>query len=166
MSRDALTDHLARQAPVATITRPLMANTLSANDLDANFQDCRQRQYEDTLLFSSLVGLLTVSEQKVVIHGEPEQTLVMRQITLYLDKATAENERRIDLLTNLPPNVSAPTAANLDHRRWSIERAFGEFTLSLNREIDTPCYPRAALLVYAVALVTGPKGWGSTHPSL
>ena len=66
------------------MTRALMANILWANKLDAIFQECRQRQYEDTLLFSSVVGLLTVWEQKVVIHGEPGQTIEMRRITLYL----------------------------------------------------------------------------------
>ena len=58
------------------------------------------------------------------------------------------------LLTRLPRNVSGPTAANLYHRRWSIEGAFGELTLSLNGEIETLCYPQAALLAYAVALLT------------
>ena len=87
------------------------------------------------------------------MHGEAGQTLEMRRITLGLDEATAENERRIYLLTNLPPNVSAPTAADVDHRRWSLEGACGELTLSLNGKIETLCYPRAALLDYGVALV-------------
>ena len=152
MSLDALIDRLARQAPVATMTRAWMANILSANELDAIFRDRRQRQYEARLLFSSVVGLLTVWEQKVAIHDEPGQALGMRRIAHSPDEATAENERRIDLLTNLPPNVSAPTSADLDHRRWSMERACGEFTLSLNAEIETLCDPRAALLACAVAL--------------
>ena len=67
MSLDALIDRFARQAPVATMTRALMANILSANELDAIFHDCRQRQYEDTLLFSSVVGLLSL----VVTKAQP-----------------------------------------------------------------------------------------------
>jgi hypothetical protein len=344
MSFDALIDRFSRQAPVATMTRALMANILSASELDAIFHDCRQRQYQDKLLFSSIVGLLSVVvtkaqqslhaayqahrkelgvtakalysklagvelpvtrelvrrtakrmvpvvqaldtgrtpvlagyrtfvldgshlaatehrlaetrhvrggplpgqglvvldadqrliadflpsedgheqerallaewvdllepgqlwiadrnfctkllmfecalnrccflvrehagmklefqgverrvgrcatgevwEQAAVVHGDDGESLAVRRITIYLDEPTAENERRIHLLTNLPREVSALDGADTYHRRWSIEGAFGELTLSLNGEIDTLCYPDAALLAYAVALVT------------
>jgi hypothetical protein len=39
-------------------------------------------------------------------------------------------------------------------QRWTIEGVFGELTLSLNGEINTLAYPPAALLAYALALVT------------
>jgi IS4 transposase len=94
-----------------------------------------------------------VWEQAAVVPGD-DGTLAVRRITLYLDAPTAENERRIHLLTNLPSEVSAAEGGDAYHRRWDIERAFGELTLSLNGEIDTLCYPDAALLAYAVALVT------------
>lgn len=344
MSFDALIDRFSRQAPVATMVRALMANVLSPRELDAIFHDCRQRQYEDKLLFSSVVGLLSLVvtkaqpslhaayqaqrkelgvsvkalydklagvelpvtrelvcrtaermtavvdaldprqtpvldgyrtfildgshlaaterrlaetrrvkggplpgqglvvldadrrlivdfvpsedghdqeralladwvdllepgqlwiadrnfctklvlfecalnqsyflvrehaglklefqgverpagrcatgrlwEQAAVVHGEDGETLALRRLTLYLDDPTAENERRIHMLTNLPPEVSAAEGADTYHRRWGIEGAFGELTLSLNGEIDTLGYPDAALLAYAVALVT------------
>jgi IS4 transposase len=95
-----------------------------------------------------------VWEQQVRVRGAGGETLLLRRITLYLDEPTSEGERRIHFLTNLPPEVSAMEAADTHHRRWDIERAFGELTLSLRGEIDTLAYPRAALLGYAVALVT------------
>jgi hypothetical protein len=95
-----------------------------------------------------------VWEQEVLVYGDRGETLSLRRLTLYLDEPTSEGERRIHMLTNLPPQVSAVDAADTHHRRWDIERAFGELTLSLHGEIDTLAYPRAALLGYAVALVT------------
>jgi IS4 transposase len=95
-----------------------------------------------------------VSEQEVQIAGEREQqALTARRITIDLDEATAEGERQIVLLTNLPQDVATPTVADLYRERWSVERAFGELTLSLRGEIDTLAYPEAALFGYAIALV-------------
>lgn len=95
-----------------------------------------------------------VEEQLVVVCGEGDEPLVLRRITIQVDEPTAAGEREIHLLTNLPEEVSAARCAELYHARWSIEAAFGELTLSLRGEIDTLCYPKAALLAYAIALVT------------
>ncbi|MBX3421757.1 MAG: hypothetical protein KF752_09405 [Pirellulaceae bacterium] len=54
---------------------------------------------------------------------------------------------------NLPAEVSA-SDLDLYHTRWDIEAAFGEIASSLRGEIDTLCYPAAALLGYAMGLVT------------
>ena len=71
MSFDALINRFTQQAPVATMVRAAMANILSPRELDAIFHDCRQRQYEDTLLFSSVVGLLSlvVSKAQPSVHA-------------------------------------------------------------------------------------------------
>jgi hypothetical protein len=96
----------------------------------------------------------TVCEQEVVVRGDGDEQAVLRRMMIQLDKPTAEGEREICLLTNLPATVSAATCADLYHTRWSIEAAFGELTLALRGEIDALCYPKAALLGYAIALVT------------
>lgn len=96
----------------------------------------------------------TVWEQKVVVQGGADGELELRRITIRLDQPTAAGEREIHLLTNLPEEVSAVRCANMYHTRWSIETAFGELTLSLRGEINTLGYPQAALLSYAIALVT------------
>ena len=44
--------------------------------------------------------------------------------------------------------------ADLYRRRWTIETAFQELEASLNGEIDTLGYPKAALFAFCVALVS------------
>lgn len=95
-----------------------------------------------------------VYEQTVAVPDGFGNDLLVRRLTLELDEATTEGERTIHILTNLPPKVKAPDAADEYHGRWGIERVFGELTLSLRGEIDTLAYPGAALLGYAVALLT------------
>jgi IS4 transposase len=96
----------------------------------------------------------TVWEQQVVVTGKGNEQAVLRRITIELDELTSEGERQLHLLTNLPAEISAACCADLYRTRWSIEAAFGELTLALHGEIDTLCYPKAALLGYAIALVT------------
>ncbi|MBX3421759.1 MAG: hypothetical protein KF752_09415 [Pirellulaceae bacterium] len=64
MSFDSVLSRFADQAPVATMVRAAMANILSPRELDKIFEESRQRQYEDRLLFSSVVGLLTLAVTK------------------------------------------------------------------------------------------------------
>ena len=89
--------------------------------------------------------------QHVDAHGE---LLEMRRIVLKLSEPTADGETEIVLLTNLPRSVKAARVADAYKERWTIEGVFGELTLSLNGEINTLSYPPAALLAYALALVT------------
>jgi hypothetical protein len=96
----------------------------------------------------------TVQQQEVVVRGDGHEQAVLRRITIQLDEPTTEGEREIHLLTNLPAAVLASCCADLYHTRWSIEAAFGELTLALRGEINTLCYPKAALLGYAIGLVT------------
>lgn len=84
-------------------------------------------------------------------YGDP---LKMRRIILKLDAPTADGETEIVILTNLPDSVSAMAVATAYKDRWTIEGVFGELTLSLRGEINTLAYPPAALLAYALALVT------------
>jgi hypothetical protein len=94
-----------------------------------------------------------VYEQPVNVPDKFGNPLLVRRITLELDEPTADGERTIHLLTNLPPQVKATQAAEEYRGRWGIESAFGELTLSLRGEINTLGYPGAALLGYALALV-------------
>lgn len=93
-------------------------------------------------------------EQAAVLHGDAGESLELRRITIKLDKPTEDGDRELHLLTNLPPRVKALIVAEEYRTRWTIEAAFGELTLSLNGEVDTLAHPQAALLCYAIALVT------------
>jgi hypothetical protein len=95
-----------------------------------------------------------VYEQQGVVPDGMGDELPVRRLTLELDEATTEGERTIHILTNLPSQVKATDAVDEYHGRWGIERVFGELTLSLRGEINTLGYPGAALLGYAIALLT------------
>jgi hypothetical protein len=81
------------------------------------------------------------------------KTYQLRRITIELLQATRDGDTSLHLLTNLPAKVSALTVADLYRRRWTIETLFWEVTTTLTCEIDTLCYPKAALFVFCLALV-------------
>lgn len=93
-------------------------------------------------------------EQSAMIPDGYGKELPVRRIILVLDQPTESGDPEIVLLTNLPAEVSAAEIATLYRDRWTIEAVFGELTLSLRGEINTLGYPGAALLSYAIALVT------------
>jgi hypothetical protein len=93
-----------------------------------------------------------VHEQSVSID-DGDEVVQWRRVRLMLDQRTKDGTRVIEVLTNLPPKVTASEVADAYHGRWSIEAVFGELTLALRGEIDTLGYPPAALLAYSIALV-------------
>ena len=96
----------------------------------------------------------TLYEQKVRITAEEGHQLVIRRITIKLDKPTREGEREIHLLTNLSPEeAAARTVASLYRDRWTVEAAFGELDQALCGEINTLGYPAAALFSFSVAVL-------------
>lgn len=58
------------------------------------------------------------------------------------------------ILTNLPADqVSGVVVAECYRRRWTIENLFAEVTATLACEVNTLCYPKAALFVFSLALL-------------
>jgi len=92
-------------------------------------------------------------EQIGYVPDSSGNRLRVRVIRIILDTPTESGEDEIVLLTNLPQEIEAGVVANAYRKRWTIEAAFGEITLSLRGEIDTLGYPGAALLGYAIALL-------------
>ena len=77
-----------------------------------------------------------------------------RRVTMILDKPTRDGDAEIHILTNLPrKDAKARTVADLYRKRWTIETAFQELEATLNSEITTLGYPKAALFAFGVALV-------------
>jgi hypothetical protein len=75
-------------------------------------------------------------------------------VVVRLDKATQDGDWELAILTNLPARkVSAVVVSEAYRKRWTIEGGFLDLTTTLDCEIDTLCYPRAALLVFCVALM-------------
>ncbi len=95
-----------------------------------------------------------VYEQQMEIDDPTSgATMTLRRITIELDVATRDGDTVMHVLTNLPAKVKAVKIAEIYRKRWTVETAFQELGQALNAEIDTLCYPRAALLAYCIALM-------------
>lgn len=93
-----------------------------------------------------------VYEQKIELTHE-DQTHTWRRITVDLTTPTRDGDRQLHILSNLPAKTSGVEIAKLYGRRWTIETLFYEVTQTLTCEINTLAYPRAALLVFCLALL-------------
>ncbi len=94
-----------------------------------------------------------VWEQAVIVTDDAGNTLRVRRVTLLLDEPTRDGEREVVLLTNLPKrDADARAVARLYRKRWTIEGRFQEMAVALHAEIDTLCYPKAALFAFCVGL--------------
>lgn len=87
-------------------------------------------------------------------NPQSETTLTLRRISVVLDKPTRDGDTEIQLLTNLPASEEAERLSRLYLERWQIENLFGELSQSLEAEVNTLCYPRAALLAFCTALLS------------
>ena len=94
-----------------------------------------------------------VYQQKVrMTHDDSQMTL--RRITVELHTPTRNDDTQIDLLTNVPiEHASADQLSLLYLKRWTIEQAFFDLTTTLQCEIKSLCYPRAALFTFTLALI-------------
>jgi DDE family transposase len=96
----------------------------------------------------------SVYEQRLRLWGEDEQVLEVRRVTVVLDKPTRDGDTEIHILTNLPAKkVPAVRVAEVYRQRWTIEGLFFEAAQTLSCEIDTLCYPRAALFAFCLGLL-------------
>jgi hypothetical protein len=91
-----------------------------------------------------------------ILHlRQGDDTLLVRRVTVKLYQPTESGETEIHLLTNLPRrDADDPKVAELYLTRWTIENAFQEIEQGLRSEINTLGYPGAALLGFAIAVVT------------
>ena len=93
-------------------------------------------------------------ERKVRIRDQEGKWLTLRLIRLNLSTPTRDKDDELYLLTNLPESkANALVVAELYRDRWQLETAFLHLTKSLNCEINTLGYPKAALFGFCLALV-------------
>lgn len=91
-------------------------------------------------------------EQKMrITDGDDE--LIVRRLTIRLDKPTQKGEEEIHLLTNLPQKVKSKKIAEAYLSRWTIETAFCKLATVLRSEINTLGYPDAALFGFCIGVV-------------
>jgi hypothetical protein len=127
------------------------------------------RQHASTLSHKRLLGKRqrvgrcasgVVYEQSLEIRNpdEPDPTravMCVRRITIELDQPTRDGETVIHLVSDVPAEAAdAIRLAELYLCRWTIENAFQELDQALRSEVNTLCYPKAALLAFCIALTT------------
>jgi hypothetical protein len=95
-----------------------------------------------------------VYEQKVTHTDRFGHVLKMRRVVVELFEPTSDGDTHINIFTNLPDSVTALQIAEVYRSRWTIEGVFSDLTLSLHGEIDTLAYPPAAILAYAIAMIS------------
>lgn len=94
-------------------------------------------------------------EQAMVLESKDGSVMRIRRITIELFKPTRDGHNEIHILTNLPNAIAdARTIAQVYRKRWQLEHVFLDLTVALQCEIKTLGYPRAALLGFAVAVMT------------
>ncbi len=93
-----------------------------------------------------------VLEQSICLEDDDGTRYWVRRVVVQLDEPTRDGDREIALITNLPDEVSAKTVADTYRKRWTIETGFAELTTTLCCEINTLCYPKAALFAFCVAV--------------
>jgi len=80
------------------------------------------------------------------------QGLGLRCVVIELDEPAEDGETEVRLLSNVPAEKAGGLAlAEAYLRRWRIEHSFQELTEQLRCEVDTPGYPKAALLGFSLA---------------
>jgi hypothetical protein len=95
-----------------------------------------------------------VYEQQIRITDVKGETLMLRRVTVRLNKPTRDGDSEIHLLTNLPAETAnARKVAELYAKRWTIETMFQELTETLSCEVKTLGYPKAALFGFCLALM-------------
>src|SRR4051812_11862896 len=95
-----------------------------------------------------------VFEQTIRATDDAGEILFLRRVTVLLDQPTRDGETELHLLTNVPAkDAKAKVIADLYRKRWTIETAFQELEATLDGEVNTLGYPKAALFAFSVALV-------------
>jgi hypothetical protein len=95
-----------------------------------------------------------VYEQPMEVTDGEGNIRVFRRISMVLFEPTRDGDTEIHIVSNLPKRVGALQIAELYRDRWQIETAFQEVAESLEGEIKTLGYPKAALFGFCMALVT------------
>jgi hypothetical protein len=94
-----------------------------------------------------------VYEQSLRLRDAAGRVLVVRRLSVTLDQPTRDGDTELHLLTNLPAEVAAARGAELYRKRWTIEGLFLEVAQTLDCEINTLGYPKAALFALCLGFV-------------
>jgi len=94
-----------------------------------------------------------VYEQALRLTDADGTTHLVRRITVVLKIPTRDGDTELHLLANIPAeSATAAQLAELYRERWTIETVFLELQKTLEAEINTLGYPKAALFAFCLAL--------------
>ena len=82
-----------------------------------------------------------------------DDAMIVRRITIELDKPTRDGDKVIHVLTNLPSEVSATVVAELYRHRWEEETAFNVLQMTLTCEHSGIGHPQAATFLFCMAVL-------------
>jgi len=94
-----------------------------------------------------------VFETPIVIEDEFGGAFAARLVRVELNSPTRDGDTSLEILTNLPPAVTAVTVADAYRQRWQIETVFFELDRVFEGEIKTLAHPGAALMVFCLSLL-------------
>ena len=93
-----------------------------------------------------------VYEQKLKLSTAPD-AMIVRRITVVLDKATRDGDKEIHILSNLPMSIKAKIIANAYRHRWEEETGFNVLQMTLTCEYSKVGHPHAALFLFCMAML-------------
>jgi IS4 transposase len=94
-----------------------------------------------------------VYETPIVIEDDFGGEFAARLVRVELKSPTRDGDKSIELLTNLPAEVTALAIADAYRQRWQIETVFFELDRVFNGEIKTLGHPGAAMLAFGMSLI-------------
>lgn len=121
---DAIMEQAAKVLPVSAMVRSILENCLSAQALDELFEQHRRFQYKRTLLFSTVVHLLTVVVSKVY----PSMSAAVTAMQERLDVSDTSIWNK---LNGTDPEVSAALVRTSANRLSEIMDGLGSLPNSL-----------------------------------
>ena len=94
-------------------------------------------------------------EQMVQVTDEQGNSIQIRRVVIRLETPTRHGDTEVAIRQNLPISLAdGAIVAMLYLKWWTVEGLFQVVTDSFNCEIKILGYPRAALFVFCVALVS------------
>jgi IS4 transposase len=109
-----------------------------------------QRLGERRLKGKTATGRVYETQLQLTEYEHDQRTI--RCVEVELSKPTRDGDRTLTILTNLTAEeASAAQVAEVYRQRWRIETAFQKLTTTLHCEINTLCYPKAALFAFSLA---------------
>jgi len=93
-----------------------------------------------------------VHEQQMRLTAH-EGSMVVRRITVVLDRPTRNGDTEVHILTTLPLSTSSLTIAEAYRRRWEEETAFHVLQMTLTCELSSVGHPMAATFLFCMSVM-------------